>query len=678
MDTSFTVVDASWPLARIKRALRDARTSHLIFRESGPGGDAYHLFNQITARFVVGQVIDPSWDRETMFDVLFSRGAARNVDIDDAGDVQDACVVLDRGVVVGFRDPAPYDFIDWGRGGDADMAVGGKPAAEEAVETTFGAPPEVAEAANGHEVMANGGGGGMRGGDVGAPPEPLVGAGADGAPPLVRRTMQAELPDRVELGATVTLMVSLVREAKAGVAAAPLNRALPPGTELMVYITPKNKLLVLESPPNGKLIVPADNDEFDPACPFELKAVGLGEAELIVRVFLRTETLAQVKVKTLVVGQGAATGAATRALAAAVSAPSGFPQPDITLLIDEQTEADGRLVLDVKLSVLNPSYGINFLSGTANIDIKPAEYFKTFFKDIESLPRTTTAERLEAEGKLKQKGLDLFTKVVPEKLQAALWTLRDANLSMHVQSDEPWIPWEMCVLQVIDDKGKADEGGFFAEAFTITRWVSEVGRKFQLRLNNVALVVPTDSTLTAAPAESEFVLSLAGAGRKVTSVPANFLSLKAQFEAGTFDAWHFCGHGVSDSGTPDGLKIKLEGGSGFKCNDLTGKVQRLGDARPVVFFNACEVSQGVLSLTSMGGFAQRFVECGASAFIGTYWSITDSLALLFAKKFYEQLLVEGQTIGEAARQARLSIKGTGDPTWMAYTVFAEPLARVVP
>jgi hypothetical protein len=39
-------------------------------------------------------------------------------------------------------------------------------------------------------------------------------------------------------------------------------------------------------------------------------------------------------------------------------------------------------------------------------------------------------------------------------------------------------------------------------------------------------------------------------------------------------------------------------------------------------------------------------------------------------------LLAGLFIGQAAREARAAIKPLGDPTWLAYTVFADPLATV--
>jgi CHAT domain-containing protein len=82
-----------------------------------------------------------------------------------------------------------------------------------------------------------------------------------------------------------------------------------------------------------------------------------------------------------------------------------------------------------------------------------------------------------------------------------------------------------------------------------------------------------------------------------------------------------------------------------------------------------------MSLTGAGGFAQRFLEAGAGAFIGTYWSVYDQPAIDFAKATYNRLLA-GTPIARAVKEARNQIQSSGDATWLAYTVFADPLSAV--
>src|SRR5207248_3038105 len=100
-----------------------------------------------------------------------------------------------------------------------------------------------------------------------------------------------------------------------------------------------------------------------------------------------------------------------------------------------------------------------------------------------------------------------------------------------------------------------------------------------------------------------------------------------------------------------------------------------GRAKPLVFFNACQIGRSAMSLTDIGGWARQFLHAGAGAFIGAFWSIYDQPAYDFAQALYSRLL-RGIPIGRAVQEARIAIKPAGHPTWLAYTVFADPLATV--
>jgi CHAT domain-containing protein len=119
----------------------------------------------------------------------------------------------------------------------------------------------------------------------------------------------------------------------------------------------------------------------------------------------------------------------------------------------------------------------------------------------------------------------------------------------------------------------------------------------------------------------------------------------------------------------------LEGGDALLPEEISGTVASLGLARPLVFLNACQIGRGAMSLTGAGGFAQRFLEAGAGAFIGTYWSVYDQPAIDFAKAVYNRLLA-GTPIARAVKDARNQIQSSGDATWLAYTAFADPLSAV--
>ena len=139
-------------------------------------------------------------------------------------------------------------------------------------------------------------------------------------------------------------------------------------------------------------------------------------------------------------------------------------------------------------------------------------------------------------------------------------------------------------------------------------------------------MVPDDSGLPLSGPERDYVLSLAGPKRTVTPVPATFAQLQDAFAAGVYDGWHFTGHGAARDENPDRSKILLAGGDEFTPESLSGAARNVGVTHPVVFINACQVGRGGMGLTGIGGWATRFVQAGAGAFVGAYWSVIDESA----------------------------------------------------
>ena len=138
--------------------------------------------------------------------------------------------------------------------------------------------------------------------------------------------------------------------------------------------------------------------------------------------------------------------------------------------------------------------------GPVTLRAEPREYFRGFFTDIENLPLRSPEDKAKAELRVGAKGASLFKMVVPDDLQALLWSLRDSIQYVQIQSEEPFIPWELCKLEGRVN-GRVTEGPFLCEAFAITRSASEIPIKPTLTLKRIGLVVPQDSRLPFAAAE---------------------------------------------------------------------------------------------------------------------------------------------------------------------------------
>lgn len=178
-----------------------------------------------------------------------------------------------------------------------------------------------------------------------------------------------------------------------------------------------------------------------------------------------------------------------------------------------------------------------------------------------------------------------------------------------------------------------------------------------------------------------YMLGLKSDSRTVQKIMPTVSDVKEAMATGEFDAWHFTGHARADIGVnADQSAIEVNDQEPLSPEQIVGNAENLLQTQPFVFLNACQTAQSGMSLTGAGGWAQRLVKVtqnykSASAFIGTYWSVDDKKALEFAKILYKSLL-DGKSIGDAAMQARLEIKGQDDPAWLAYTVYADPSAKI--
>jgi CHAT domain-containing protein len=106
--------------------------------------------------------------------------------------------------------------------------------------------------------------------------------------------------------------------------------------------------------------------------------------------------------------------------------------------------------------------------------------------------------------------------------------------------------------------------------------------------------------------------------------------------------------------------------------DIEGHINQW---RPGFVFNACHSGRQGWALTNLGGWANRLISNGAGLFIAPMWTVTDEWAFVFAQTFYDELL-KGNTVSDAVRKARLVTRTAGDPTWLAYTVYAHPNACI--
>ncbi len=369
-----------------------------------------------------------------------------------------------------------------------------------------------------------------------------------------------------------------------------------------------------------------------------------------------------------------------------VLASADAPKPDFVLRI--ALSADRR---QLSYTLHSPTGKLGLVyqrMGSVTLESDPRTFMENTLQGLSQMARASKKKLTEAQfaanqEKLCEIGWDLYEQLFTPALRRTYRDLRrlrqeQPNLSLLVVSDEPWIPWEM-ILPHEDDLPDED---FLCAQFRMTRWLAGRGLPEDFSLHQARVVVP-QSNLPSVKAEQDFFSQELPKLRDDISYGGEWLDMASEvtdaLRAGDVQLFHFACHGDFDYTRPDESVLKLQGDS-LRPSQIVGPMRSgVAHSKPLVFLNACHTGQTGFSLTNMGGWAMRFVRAGASAFIGSLWEVNDELAAKFAIRFYTDLLA-GQTLGDAFHAARAHIRAEdrANPTWLAYTLYADPNGRVKP
>jgi hypothetical protein len=312
--------------------------------------------------------------------------------------------------------------------------------------------------------------------------------------------------------------------------------------------------------------------------------------------------------------------------------------------------------------------------GRFKLTYAPREEFHTLFKEIENQKQLDILDKeISAIGNL------MWENYFPPKLKGIYWNIRDRIRSIRINSSEPWIPWEIIKPSLAN--GNVD--GILSQQYIFSRdyipdsaEIEEEERKANLQ--QVKIVIPYDSDLEFARKEVEFIENF-GAQKNFDATKATtYRELLHSLETGGFDILHLSGHGQFRSDAPlfsgfDLEKIDQEREERYKFKPMliTSKATTFGKNKPLVVMNLCQSGLQGFFLGGIGGWAESFLKAGASAFIGTLWSVTDETAYKFSQELYQQLSI-GTTLGEAIRKTRALYARGKDPSWLAYQLYGNP------
>lgn len=322
-------------------------------------------------------------------------------------------------------------------------------------------------------------------------------------------------------------------------------------------------------------------------------------------------------------------------------------------------------------------------AGQVTLQDSPLEKTQAVYQELSQMarrkPPTETAQAL-AERRLAAAGNDLWDELIPADLQREYWRFRDRVRTLLITCDEPWLPWEMIKPYRYSDDGQREDDEFWCQRFAISRWLPGPGLADALQGGAVRPVAPEQVNLAAVQEEVQLVSGLPSLCPVLESRPPlhRVLDVVTTIEQEPLSLMHFACHGQFDATLPNDSAITLSDGN-LRPSDIQA---RFGGRRPrpLIFINACHGARMEFSFTGLGGWADRLIRrANAAAFLGAMWEVNDQLALKFARRFYQALLVDRVEIAEAVRLAREAIREAEpyNSTWLAYVLYADPKVRIV-
>jgi hypothetical protein len=291
----------------------------------------------------------------------------------------------------------------------------------------------------------------------------------------------------------------------------------------------------------------------------------------------------------------------------------------------------------------------------------------------------------EVDRRVRALGQNLWQDFIPQELKELYAQERTGwrDRSLLILSDDPHLPWELVWPY---GSGWKDDAPWCC-TLRLTRWLRRDAQNngnesppARLSLGSLAALVPYGSGLASAQEERLFLRDLARSHKlnDVSPSDANLEAVMQLLEKGGYDWLHVASHGKFHPASPDGdSAVWLEDGRTLTPAEIIGPEieDHIRNRRPAFLFNACEVGRQGRGVTRLAGWATRLLRAGAGMFIGPLWEVTDDGALVFVRSLYDKLLAGG-TVAEAVRQARQEARREGDPTWLAYSVYAHPNARL--
>lgn len=188
---------------------------------------------------------------------------------------------------------------------------------------------------------------------------------------------------------------------------------------------------------------------------------------------------------------------------------------------------------------------------------------------------------------------------------------------------------------------------------------------------SLSVAVSTDPRLTERPGHEQRLRALCGdaAWRYAATRDEALRLLK---ESAPHLVYFYCHGGIANR-IPY-LQVGPRSERGITRDNLRLHRIRWSTTRPLVFLNGCHTT--ALSPEVTMELVSAFVEnAAASGVIGTEITVFEPLACAFAEAFYDHVL-DGLSVGEAVRRARLSLLHARNPLGLVYIPYVLASARL--
>lgn len=492
---------------------------------------------------------------------------------------------------------------------------------------------------------------GSRGGNGGSQARDPAGGGN---PQARRRYLMGQYQESVSVGKPFSLLTSIVLAASPASAELEPFDVPPEGQDvLLVMYAPGLRLL---GDQQQTVHVPAEGNS-RPAR-FELRADTPGPLTVSITAWIGGSYLGELLVE--------------------ITAERGrSPGPHREVLADITPEStEGAVSLVVRYDPIQKAYRFEFRDEDnpdevySNLAYDPGPLVEHLIADLDDLTKGRSGYSVaQTRDYLVNAGARLWSQLVPEALREQFWDRQHRIRQLTILADTDAVPWEL--LYPIDP---GHDAGFLVEQFPVTRAIFGWRPARTLRLQPTRFVLP-EGSLPEARAEIEAMRRLLDPGQPPSEIISGLTPLTDLIGSGNFGLLHFACHNTYDPA--DGSSIRL-GNVQFTPTLMTiaviQKVLKL--SAPTVFINACRSAGLAATYNRLDGWASKFLQAGAAAFIGSLWAVSDGAAREFAQEFYSYLQA-GNSLGEAAMRARQAAASqVDDPTWLAYTVYGDPRATI--